>query len=365
MATNLSDEHTDRMRREAGDFISQNLENAGVGWPTLPRSPKSASLAGNSAGLRAGLRVLVVGDLVLELPIEVPASRQQLLASLRAGAREKDLRGRPSEPTVGGFVARAGRAAAALGAQVSVCATVPVPMPARFERFLDECAIDRRYMTGLPVPCPVTILFRCQDGQVVVRRHRPLPITDPSPPLTAGWGFDAILIDPRRLKNGRAVLRSTSRCLGRGTEHLTVALRLNGRAGRDEVSLTNDSRLWAFFRQRDARLFAKRTGKHFRTSEAALARWLHDHRRIARVVLLRGARGAVLMNGLPRPYRVQTCPLAPAKTPGAGDTLVAVTAISSALGADDKTSVRRGVTAATGHVAGLPLPTSLEELDVA
>ncbi len=71
------------------------------------------------------------------------------------------------------------------------------------------------------------------------------------------------------------------------------------------------------------------------------------------------------MNGVPCPYRVQTCPLAPANATGAGDTLMAVTALSSASGADDRTSIRRGVAAATGQVAGLPLPTTLEELDAA
>ena len=45
--------------------------------------------------------------------------------------------------------------------------------------------------------------------------------------------------------------------------------------------------------------------------------------------------------------------------------LLAVTTLSSASGADDRTGLHRGVAAAMGHVAGLDLPHSLEELDAA
>ena len=70
------------------------------------------------------------------------------------------------------------------------------------------------------------------------------------------------------------------------------------------------------------------------------------------------------MNGAPDPYHVHTCPVEPERVDGPGDTLLAVTTISSASGSDDWTSVRRGGTAATGIVAGLELPTVLEELDI-
>ena len=365
MYTQLTDPSSAGMRQEFGEFLTLHMGNRAIGWPlrALPRRGDSVVRAG--ADSLSGMRVLVVGDLALELPVEVSATRAQLLASLRAGAPGRNVRGTLPEPAVGGFVAHASRAVAALGARVSVCTTVPVPIPARFERFLDECSVDRRYMTGLPVACPVTLLFRCRDGRVVVRHRRPPSFTDASLPEAVAREFDVILIDPRRLNDVGATVRSTSRCLSHSPNRLKVGLRLGRRSGRDAIALANDSRVWTFVRQRDAGCLAKGTGSHIAEGADSLVRRLHDRQGIAKLVLLRGPRGAVLMNGIPCPYRVQTGPLGAVSGPGAGDTLMAVTTLSSAAGADDRTSIRRGVAAATGQVAGLPLPTCLEELDAA
>ena len=84
----------------------------------------------------------------------------------------------------------------------------------------------------------------------------------------------------------------------------------------------------------------------------------------SKIVLQLGSKGAVLMNGIPCPYYVHTCPVKSRKKTHAGDTLLVTTVFSSASGADDRKSLRRAVAAATGVVAGLELPTSLEELDI-
>ena len=365
MSTQLTGLRAAGMRHQLGEFLTRHMSNRVVGWPRRAPQRENNAMVRTRGGSLVGMRVLVIGDLTLELPIEVSATRTQLLASLRAEPTGRNLRGTHLEPDLGGFVARAGRAAAALGAQVSVCTTVPVPMPARFERFLDECSVDRRYMTGLPVACPVTILFRCQDGRVVVHHRRPPPMTDPSLPVDVAREFDVILIDPRHLDEVGTTAQSAFSCLDRCPDSLKVGLRLGRWSSSGAISLAGDSRVWTFVRQRDAGRLVKRATAHVPKSLNALVRWLHDHEGIARLVLLRGPHGAVLMNGIPCPYRVETCPLGAAGGPGAGDTLVAVTTLSSAAGADDRTSVRRGVAAATGQVAGLPLPTSLEELDAA
>ena len=215
-------------------------------------------------------------------------------------------------------------------------------IPARFERFLDECSVDRRYVTALPVACPVTILFRCRDDQVVVRHRRPPPFRDARLPEAAAREFDVILVDPRHLNDVGAIVRSTSRCLSHGTNRLKVGLRLDRRSGCDAIALANDSRVWTFVRQRDAGGLAKRTGSHIAEGVDSLVRRLHDRQGIASLVLLRGPRGVVLMNGIPCPYRVQTCPLGAVSDPCAGDTLVAVTTLSSAAGAG-ATLIRRVV----------------------
>ena len=81
------------------------------------------------------------------------------------------------------------------------------------------------------------------------------------------------------------------------------------------------------------------------------------------LIIHSGSRGAVLVNGRRRPLRVPTCPLECVDGVGAGDILLTVTMLSSAAGANDRISLERGVAAATGRVAGLDFPTSLEELD--
>ena len=84
---------------------------------------------------------------------------------------------------------------------------------------------------------------------------------------------------------------------------------------------------------------------------------------LAKLVMQRGDRGASLINGLSCPYSVHTCPVAPANRVGLGDTLMTVTTLSSAVGGDDRISLRRGVAAATAQAAGLELPRCLDELD--
>ena len=147
---------------------------------------------------------------------------------------------------------------------------------------------------------------------------------------------------------------------------MTVGLRLDERANLKDFLPIRDSRVWTFLRRRDGLQLAGReldSGSEGR--ELELVRHLHERFKIARVVVQLRSQGAVMMNGTPCPYRVHTCPVSRAKFTAAGDTLLAVTTLSSASGANDKTSLRRGVAAATGQVAGLDLPTSFEELDVA
>ncbi|MHC4093074.1 MAG: PfkB family carbohydrate kinase [Planctomycetota bacterium] len=363
MSTQLLSRSPVETRRQLGEFLSHNLGTARLGWPLRTGAPRQQSTARRITDSLTGLRILIVGELTLELPVDVAATRRQLLASLQGDCPDGNLRWTTLEPQVGGFVAHAARASVALGARASVCTTVPVPIPARLERFLEEHGIDQRYLTGLPEPCPVTILFRCKDGWVVERHRRTLPANAPDLPAAAGEEFDTILVDPPHRHDASPVLRSVARCLDRGTDRLAAAVRLNRRSEPDTMSVACDSRVWTFIRCRDARKLAGGIGAPPGLDASALARCLHHRFGTARLVLQGGPRGAVLMNGIPCPYQVQTCPLVPANATGAGDTLMAVTVLSSASGADDRTSVRRGVAAATGQVAGSPLPTNLAELD--
>ncbi len=363
MSTQCLSESAAEMRSQLGDFLARNMENPSVGWPLRASSGGVQAASQASSGSLAGLRTLIVGDLTLELPVDVATTRQQLLTALRGQSPAESFRWAPAELRAGGFVARTARAAVALGARVSVCVIIPIPTPARLDRFLEEHGVDRRYLTGVPSPCPIDMLFRCQDG-VVVERHRRRSVTIASnlPPAAAD-DFDVILVDPCGLRERNALLSSVSSCLDHGTEHLTLAFRLDGRAGGDEISIAQETGVWTFVRLHDAMQLVGRMTNGSVSGLGTLAKRLHDDYGIARLVLQGGPRGAVLMNGVPVPHRVETCPLASSSDIFPGDTLMAVTALSSAAGANDRASLRRGVAAATGLVAGLPLPSSLEELD--
>ena len=215
--------------------------------------------------------------------------------------------------------------------------------------------IDRGYLVGLPGACPVTILLGCQDGHAVEWCRRTMPAAGSDLPRAAAEEFDVILINPGRLAERGSILRLASRCLDRVATRLTVALRLGRRLGADDAAVARHSGVWTFIRSRDARHLVRQAGAQVSTDTDTLVRCLCDHYGIARLVLQRGPRGAVLMNGIPCPYRVQACPLAPVTASGAGDTLLAVTALSSASGSSDRTSIRRGVAAATGQVARVAL----------
>jgi hypothetical protein len=99
------------------------------------------------------------------------------------------------------------------------------------------------------------------------------------------------------------------------------------------------------------------------TSDLTLARRAQVKLQIPRIALAVGPNVAFLRHGEPEIRWVPSCPVRPAREIGADETLLSVTALSSAAGADDLTSLKRGMAAAAGYVAGLDLPTRLDELD--
>ena len=355
-----------QMRKRLSGFLTRSLDDLTLGWPrrSLPRAPEAK--AGASGGRPSSLKALIIGELVLELPVEVEGTRGELLALLRSGRRDRMPSWRMSELRLGGFVAHAARASVALGAEVSVCTFVPVPTPGRFESFFDELAIDRGHVSGLPGPCPVSIIFCCKDGQVTLRRPSILNATCVGVPTNVEAGFDVVLADTCHLGYGGANVHLLLDRLRHTSNSLVVGLRIDPRWNCGDLAVTHDDRVWAFVRYHDARQLAARIAKAgVDGDEDSIAECLHDEGGVAKLVLQLGPRGAVLLNGIPCPYHVQACPMDSASSTGAGHTLLTITTLSSALGADDRTSLRRGVAAATGQVAGLDPPVCLEELDAA
>ena len=351
-------------RREVSRLLAGNMTSSTATrlWPRVAPLPVRTTGRPRSARQEIAVKVLVVGELAFELPIEVQATRAELLTSLGANGLAKTVRWKMLRLRVGGFVGHAVRVAATLGAQVSVCTVVPVPMPARFEGFFERYVTGGRFLSGLPAPAPITILFRCTDGLVPLRRRSIVSAVGLDLPPASKEEFDVILADPCPVAHRGALIRRISRCLDRATKGSIAGLQVNRQWDSPDLAVSQSDQVWIFARGYEARRMAER-GSTGSLNEQAVAKLLHDKYRMTRLVLQLGSRGAILMNGNPAPYHVHTAPVQNGTFASPGATLLTVTTLSSASGVDDRTSLRRGVAAATGQVAGLNLPVCLEELD--
>ena len=348
-----------QMRAELAKCLEERLGDPTCTWPRLPIPSRPVA----DSRPRLGLRVLVIGELTLDLPIKVATTKAGLEALLN-GESENRLPWSMSRAQVGGFVAHAGRAAAALGADVSVCTVVPAPLPASIQRFFDECAVDTRLVRALPGPCPVVIRAKCVDGELRIRRRGVLAAAGPELSAAVLGRFDVILVDPAACRDRRGLLGMILKPLRRAPKAPRVGLRASSDWSSGDFGLSRDPHVWTFIRNADGRrLVHSGGGPEEQANDDAIVRQLRHQFGITKLVMHAGARGAMLLNGTPDPCQVRTCPVGENGSAGAGDTLLAITTLSSALGAGDQTSLRRGVDAATGYVAGLELPVGMAELD--
>ena len=82
MYTQFASQTRATMREQLGEFLTSNMANAGLGWPIRTASRRPKPRMRRTGTPLTGLRVLIVGELTLELPVEVAATRRELLASL-------------------------------------------------------------------------------------------------------------------------------------------------------------------------------------------------------------------------------------------------------------------------------------------
>ena len=354
-----------RTRAELSAFLERHLTDPSYGWPPRSLRLTDPGLHPEMSAETGGLNVLVLGDLGLELPIEVKGTKAVLRASLQPGSSGCELAWRLGKPQVGGFVAYAARAAVALGAHVTVCTTVPVPVPISLRQFLDKYDSHWRFVAALPGKCPVTFVFHCVDGFVVQSRPGTCPTSCAGLPRLGENEFDAILLDTASAQWRSKLTRTAQDPLRGLTRPCAVGVRGSADWSSRNARLTRNGQTWTFIRGEDARqLVYDSVICNDHTNDEVVARRLQRRLGIAKLVLLLGSEGAVLMNGLPAPQQIHTCPVDPIQPVGAGATLLSVTTLSSAAGANDLTSLGRGVSAATGFSAGLDLPASFEELDI-
>jgi sugar/nucleoside kinase (ribokinase family) len=252
----------------------------------------------------------------------------------------------------------------ALGAHVALYTVVPTPTPRCFQLFLNQAGVDRRHLLAIPGPCPVMTRIRNGSGRRVLQQ-RGVSSWLPIPPPRGWWtGFDVILADLSGLASPpRALLQSLRSEQETAYGRPRIGLRADESWTREDLSATNEGCVWTFFRAEQAQRIGQRiTGIEADLDSATRAKRLKLACRTGKLVVHLGARGALLLNDH-GPYWAQPCPVKVGDAAGIGDTLITITMLSSAAGADDHTSLNRGVAAATGLLAGLGLPASLEELD--
>lgn len=135
---------------QLSNFLTANVDRPGTAWPRLSRSRPIERSACSGRRPEQAPHVLIVGDLTLELPVKAEATRAELAASLRLPRAHPGPRWNMQRLRVGGFVGHAVEVASKLGAKVSICTNVPVPMPKLIEDFFEEYALDRRFVMGVP-----------------------------------------------------------------------------------------------------------------------------------------------------------------------------------------------------------------------
>jgi hypothetical protein len=306
--------------------------------------------------------VLIVGELALELRIDVQGTTKALSAELNGGGRS--LPWTLHEPHVGGFAAYAARTAAALHARVTICTTLPVPIPNRFLSFLAEHDPEAQLVSALPGCATIVFVFRCSDGVVLRCRRGTLRQGNVMLRQSRFRDFEVVVLDTAY---GHATCAGRCGAPARPSgqaQGCTIAIRACRAWTDSDTQLAQDPRSWTFLCGHDARQILHESLLHDdRASDLTLARRVQVKFQLPRIALTIGPSIALLRHGEPEIRWVQSCPIRPAWEVGADEALLSVTALSSAAGADDWTSLNRGMAAASGYLAGLGLPVHLEELD--
>lgn len=305
------------------------------------------------ASERLDADVLIVGELTIDVPVVVDAPHVRMLHGVWS----------MGEPRLGGFVTHAVRSAHALGARVHVRTVLPTPMLPCFEQFLEEQDISSKHIDLLPGPCPVTFHFRCEDAVFTMERPgvaRSLSWSDRLKPNA----YDVVLVDPNCATQRQSLVDALTSWADTSRSAPSIGVWANAQWTQKELRDVGQHKLWIFMDEPNGRsLMSDEDEPSSSDRDAVLSQSIKNSFGLEKLILSCGERGAVMMNGLPEPYRAEACSLKKSESMGCGPTLMTTTMMSSFAGANDAISLRRGVAAASGLVAGLSHPTCFDELD--
>ena len=364
MSTILNEISQD-MRQRLRAYLEEGGDTGGRAWPRRGNPRQHGILP--KADRRLNLRVLIIGELAVELPFVVDGTRAELLSAVQAGNGRLTPTWRMGKPAIGGFAGHATRLASALGAQVHLRTVLSVPALPRMLEFLTDHNVKPDQLLALPGPCPVILQFQCTDGALEI--HRPgvaAALTVPDAGHLAE--YDVILADPNGSMQRQEIVGELTNCR---SETSTIAICADEHWTDGELRRPTSNNTWTFVDGGVAEALVAHAldhSRHDRTTASRphaelLVRQLKRRYGFAKIVVADSLAGAVMLNGQPDAYRADSCPIRCDNTLSYLPTVIATAAVSSRLGADDETSLRRGIAAASGQLAGLELPRTLDELD--
>lgn len=338
-----------RQTLELEQFLNEHLNVEDVGWPRLCRKAEGTCGMG---------RLLVRGNLVLDLPINMNASLGDFISALRAGQEKFRCEWEFYDPSVGGFIGQVASIAADLGFEVHLNCAVAVPAPLRIREFLESGRYDTRKVIVFPGKTPASIELRFTDGHVLVPRRGIDSSVDVPIPTRITTDFDVVLVNPGPRPGRLALLDRLAAEFRSGVGCTTLGIVARGDWTAEDLIRLRHAKCWMFFNRTEALEAANRVrndGAITNVEEAARVLKSYLGTQI-RLVISLDKDGACLLNSKPETQWFPTTPVENGKAAGAGDALTLFTTAASAAGMSEEVSTKLGVEAATNRVAGQPLP---------
>lgn len=347
---------------EHSKCITELMTKGAGGWPRVVRHP-SPSARPDPDGKR--FDVLISGKIAHDITIQVDASLKDV-GAWSAGDCEKlrrEWKIAAIEP--GGFVVHAARAIYALGrCRIHLATILPVPLPSKFQLFLDEVDADTRHCVAWLGRAPASILLKCRDGCKLLCRDGVLRSCSPPLPSDHLDHYDMVLLAlPGDTAMRQKTLDLLQGLVGARSRPATIGIVGRPDMTKGDLGRINGTGAWLFLNEALAVLAGLPAASGCMSTEGA-TRTIRQHLgESERLVVTCGAKGAYLSNGLPDPQYIPTLPIRATRTVGPGDTFAAATTLSSAAGFDDPTCVEQGNLAALYHAAGLDSAAAWDELD--
>ena len=233
---------------EVEEFIADN-RHGDVAWPCVYRT---------AANDPSRVRLLLCGDLVVDLPVRVAGRITPQFVSRWHSGEAPNCEWDFGRPSPGGFVGQAAPIAANLGCDVHIATVIPLPTPALIRTFLECRSFDSRNVVACLGPAPVSVRFRFTDRCVAITYPGVSSLATPRIPSNPGETFDVILADAGWPEGRPARLESLVESCRRGNRELQLGIVGRGDLSAAELRLLSRKHCWLFLSEAAAREVAAR-----------------------------------------------------------------------------------------------------------